>query len=188
MKFKPALIIPLLVVSWTLAAGQTFTGKRPNASAARASKHEGKEPEQQVERKLAVDANVSVRVCVQSGSITVRGWDKNEVRARSTDVAEIELQHDSEPAKKIQLLIADKAQGPGRTTSCLSFSDVELDVPRGATVQLQTRDGDISTSDVATVYVNTQNGDVSIERASKAVDAGTIGGVISVRNSSGCIN
>src|SRR6266850_57127 len=140
MKFKSVLILPLLVVSWTLAAGQTFTGKRPNAAAARAGKREGKEPDQQVERKLAADANVSVRVCVQSGSITVHG--------------------------------------PGRTTSCLSFSDVELNVPRGATVQLQTRDGDIRTSDVATAYVNTQNGDVSIERASKAVDAGTIGGVI----------
>ena len=123
-----------------------------------------------------------------SGSITVHGWDRKEVRARSTDVAEIEFQHEGEPARKIQLLIADKAQGPGRTTSCLSFSDVEMDVPHGATVQLQTRDGDISVEDVATAYVNTQNGDVRIEHASKAVDVGTIGGEISLRESSGGVN
>jgi hypothetical protein len=110
------------------------------------------------------------------------------VRARSTDVAELELQHEGAPAKKIQLLIADKAEGPKRTTTCLSFSDVDLDVPRGATVQLQTRDGDIKITDVATAYVNTQNGDVTIERASVAVDAGTIGGVISLKDSKGGVN
>jgi Putative adhesin len=74
------------------------------------------------------------------------------------------------------------------TASCLSFSDVEMNVPRGATVQLQTRDGDINVADVSTAYVNTQSGDVSIQRATKAVDAGTMGGVISLKDSSGCIN
>jgi hypothetical protein len=183
-------------------SGQTFTRKPPAPRPTRVTeKREVKqskdskdteEPEeadeQPVERTIAADANVAVSVCVSSGSITVHGWDRKEVRARSTDVAEIEFQHEGEPAKKIQLLIADKAEGPGRTTSCLSFSDVEMDVPRGATVQLQTRDGDIHVADVATAYVNTQNGDVSIERASKAVDAGTIGGEISLKESSGGVN
>jgi len=146
------------------------------------------EAEQPVERTIAAEVNVAVKVCVASGSITVRGWDRQEVRARSTDVAELELQHEGTPAKKIQLLIADKAEGPKRTTTCLSFSDVDLDVPRGATVQLQTRDGDIKIADVATAYVNTQNGDVTIERASVAVDAGTIGGLISLKDSKGGVN
>jgi len=183
------------------ASGQTVTHtrtvkrttrafeKREAKNSEEAKAEEAGEPtEQPVERTIAADANVAVKVCVASGSITVHGWDRKEVRARSTDVAEIEFQHDGEPARKIQLLIADKAQGPGRTTTCLSFSDVEMDVPRGATVQLQTRDGDINIADVATAYVNTQNGDILIERASKAVDAGTIGGVILVKDSGGGLN
>ena len=193
MKFRRALVFSVLLASGAVASGQTFTDKRPEPRAARAAdKRAAKDWEadvdQQVERTIATSAGVAVKVCVTSGSITVHGWDRNEVRARSTDVAEIEFQHEGEPANKIQLLIADKAQGPGATTSCLSFSDVEMNVPRGATVQLQTRDGDISVADVSTAYVNTQSGDVSIERVTKAVDAGTMGGVISLKNSSGCIN
>lgn len=212
MKFIRVFVIPILatlvVASGVATSGQTFTRKPPanrttsavekrkvketKEAKAREEKEEGAESEaeaeQPVERTIAADANVAVKVCVASGSITVHGWDRKEVRARSSDVAEIEFQHQGEPATKIQLLIADKAQGPDRRTSCLSFSDVELEVPRGATVQLQTRDGDISVVDVATAYVSTQNGDVSIERASKAIDAGTIGGLITLKDSSGWVN
>jgi hypothetical protein len=206
MKFSKATAIPILVtllLAFSLAAaGQTLRSRRPTSRGVRVpDKRTVKDlketseaadaeasGEQPVERTIAANPSVAVKVCVASGSITVHGWDRKEVRARSTDVAEIEFQHEGEPASKIQLLIADRAQGPGRTTSCLSFSDVDLDVPRGAAVQLQTRDGDINVADVATAYVNTQNGDVSIERASKAVDAGTVGGVIYLKDSSGSVN
>jgi hypothetical protein len=182
MKFRTAFIIPILILSVaTFALG-------------RDDKREKKDRAQQVERTTSADANVAVSVCLASGAISVRGWDRNEVRARSKDVAELEFRRrdatpESSPAKKIEVLMSDRADAPaGRLGSCRAFSDIELDVPHGATVQLQTRDGSISVAAVAKVYVNTQSGDISIERASQSVDAGCIGGNITLRDSSGRIS
>jgi hypothetical protein len=63
-----------------------------------------------------------------------------------------------------------------------------MDVPAGATVQVQTRDGDIMIAGVAGAYAGSQNGDITIERATKLVEAGSVGGSISLRNSSGRVN
>jgi len=120
-------------------------------------------------------------------------WNRNEVRVRSSEAAEIKFQRkdegaDASPAKKIELLVLDKEEAPEQPGFCESSSEIELDVPRGATVQLRTRDSDISVFEVATVYVNTQNGDVSIERATRTVEVGSIGGGISLKESSGRIN
>ena len=180
MKFRPPLIVLLLIVSSIAAPAGT-------------DKRDEKKRGSKVERTIAADPAVSVSACLMSGSITVHGWDRNEVRARSTEAVEIQFRRkdesaDANPAKKIEVLVADKAQGPEPANSCESFSEIELDVPRGATVQLQTRDSDISVVGVATVYVSTQNGDVDVERATRAVDAGTIGGSISLKDSSGRIN
>lgn len=180
MKLRTSLVLLLLVLSSTLTLANTDKRKEKGRGA-------------KAERTIATEANVAVSVCMISGSIRVHGWDRNEVRARSSEAAEIEFRRegqgsDTKLARKIELLIADEAQGVGHARSCESFSEIELDVPREATVQLQTRDSDIEVADVAVVYVSTQNGDVNIERATKAVDAGTIGGGISLRDSSGSIS
>jgi len=184
MKFRTAFIIPVLILAWTVA---TFALGHDD-------RREDKARAQQVERTASADSNVAVSVCLTSGTISVRGWDRTEVRARSRDVADLELRRrdatpESSPAKKIEVLISDRAEGPaGRLSSCRAFSDIELDVPRGATVQLQTRDGNINVADVAKAYVNTQSGDIRLERASQSVDAGCIGGNITLKDSSGRIS
>lgn len=180
MRLRTILILSLLFVAATPASAHS--DKR---------KEKGRGPK--VERTIATEANVAVSACLISGRVRVRGWDRNEVRARSSEAAEIQFRREGEGpdtrlARKVELLIADEAQGTAHARSCESFSEIELDVPRGATVQLQTRDSDIEVADVAIVYVSTQNGDVSIERATKAVDAGTIGGGISLQDSSGTIS
>lgn len=178
MKLRAILILLTLLFS-TLAVP------------ARADKRDEKRRGAKVERKIAVEPSVSISACISSGSIKVSGWDRNEVRARSAEAAEIELKRKdvgTGAATKIEVLVGDKAEDLSQGNPCEAFSEIELDVPRGATVQLQTRDSDIDVTDVATVYVNTQNGDVSIERATRNVDAGTIGGGISLKDSSGRIN
>jgi DUF4097 and DUF4098 domain-containing protein YvlB len=182
MKFRTAFIIPVLIL-----AVATFALGRDD-------KREKKDRAQQVERTTSADSSVAVSVCLASGAISVRGWDRNEVRARSRDVGELEFRRrdatpESSPAKKIEVLISDRADGSvGRLGSCRAFSDIELDVPRGATVQLQTRDGNINVTDVAKAFVNTQSGDIRLERASQSVDAGCIGGNITLKDSSGRIS
>jgi DUF4097 and DUF4098 domain-containing protein YvlB len=50
---------------------------------------------------------------------------------------------------------------------------------------VQTRDGDISISGVSGAYAGSQNGSIEIARATKVIEAGSIGGSITLRDSSG---
>jgi len=176
MRYRILLIIPVLLVSWTAAARP---GKRT------------REPRnQQVERTTAAAPDVALSVCLGSGSLSVRGWDQNQVRVRSSDGLPIELSRpagasNSAPARELAVVIVNMLSKP--RSSCLPFGDIELDVPRGANLQLQTRDADVSVSGVAGVKVVTQGGTVSIQRVTRVVDATSIGGDISVQDSRAAI-
>ena len=147
-----------------------------------------------IERSTEADPHVTLTLCVMSGQITVRGWDKSEVRARSSDAQEIAFRRidktkdTSKPATRIDVMITDKSEQDDAKSDCQATADVDLDVPVGCTVQVQTRDGDISITGVAAAYAGSQNGDISIERAARLVEAGSVGGSISLKDSSGRIN
>ena len=148
-------------------------------------------PSDKIERSIPVDPRASITLCVMSGTLTVRGWDKNELRARSADADQIELRRidkakdPTTPASRVDVMVLVKYGGKG---DCQSLADVEMDVPRDATVQVQTRDGDILITGVAGAYAGSQNGDIVIERVSKFVEAGVVGGSISLKDSTGRIN
>ena len=149
---------------------------------------------QKVERSMAVDPHATITLCVASGALTVRGWDKNEVRVRSNDVDQLEFRRidkpkaPATPASRIDVILIDKTVRANPQIDCQAIGDVDMDVPSGATVQAQTRDGDIEISGVAAAYAGSQNGDIRIERATKLVEAGSVGGSISLTNSSGRVN
>jgi hypothetical protein len=172
---KTLLIISLLMLS----AGGAF---------AHPDKHEKKGLGSQVERAAA--PNVLLSVCLASGDIKVHGWDRNQVRARANDTDEIELARpgavrDSDQAKEITVMIGNQSRK--HVGSCHFDGDIELDVPRGASVRLQTRDGHIYVADVAEVHAETVGGDVDLEGVKRSVEANTIGGAISLKNSSGSV-
>jgi len=149
---------------------------------------------EKTERSTIVDPQVTVTLCVMSGTLTVRGWDKNEIRARSSDVDQIDFRRidkgkdTSRPATRIDVMVVDESYKLKTKADCQAVADVDMDVPVGATVQVQTRDGDISIVGVAAAYAGSQNGDISIEKVSKLVEAGSVGGSISLKDSSGRIN
>ena len=154
-------------------------------------------PGEKIERSMPVSPQVTVTLCVASGALMVRGWDKNELRVRSSDAGQIELRRldkakdPSTPAWRIDVMVMDSSSKVSRVNvklDCQALADVEMDVPMGATVQVQTRDGDIDITGVAAAYAGSQNGNISIERATKLVEAGSVGGSISLRDSSGRVN
>lgn len=182
MKFRAILIGLVLITSAAIVFAHT-------------EDHKDKERSQKMERTMAVDSAVSVSVCVMSGNITVRGWDKNEVRARSADAVQIELKSlepvSPEKTKKLEVLIHNKSETPrpqAPQAKCQAYSDVELDIPRGARVLVQTRDGDIDIAEIASAYVGTQNGDISVEQVSHSIEVGSIGGSICIKDSSGRVS
>src|SRR4030095_2882966 len=93
----------------------------------------------------------------------------------------------AKPARKIDVFIDDKSDRRARV-DCQASADLELDVPKGATVQVQTRDGDISIAGVEAAYAGSQNGDICIERVGQIIEAGSIGGGISLKDSSGRVS
>lgn len=176
MRYRTFLIIPVLIICCA-------------AAAARPDKHKPKADDQEVERTTAADPRVVLTVCLGSGNITVHGWDRDQVHARMSDGMQIEFQPpaagNSAPPKELKLEMKDGRPGPGNR--CLPFGNLELEVPRGATVNLQAADAEIDASGVARVNINTQNGAVTVERVTGAVDVNTLGGEITVVNSQGGI-
>ena len=152
------------------------------------------QPGEKIERSLPVDAQATVTLCVASGTLNVRGWEKSEVRIRSLGAGQVEfrridkIKDPSKPATRVDVMVMQRAGTANKTLDCQAFADVEMEVPAGATVQVQTRDGDIRISGVAAAYAGSQNGDITIERATKMVEAGSVGGSIVLRDSSGRVN
>lgn len=152
------------------------------------------QPPQKVERSLAVDPQATVTLCVASGTLKVRGWEKSEVRVRSLGAAQVDFRRidkvkdTSKPATRVDVMVFDRAGMMNPRLDCRAFANVEMEVPAEATVQVQTRDGNITISGVASAYAGSQNGDIDIDHATKLVEAGSVGGSISLRESSGRIN
>jgi len=153
------------------------------------------QPGEKIERSLPVDPQATVTLCVASGTLTVRGWEKSEVRVRSLGAGQLDFRRidktkdTSKPATRVDVMVMMHKTGmTNARLDCQAFADVEMDVPSGATVQVQTRDGDISIAGVAAAYAGSQNGDITIERATKLVEAGSVGGSIYLKDSSGRVN
>jgi hypothetical protein len=152
------------------------------------------QPPQKVERSLAVDPHATVTLCVASGTLKVRGWEKSEVRVRSLGAAQVDFRRidkvkdPSKPATRVDVMVLDRTGMLNPRLDCRAFANVEMEVPAGATVQVQTRDGNITISGVAAAYAGSQNGDIDIDHATKLVEAGSVGGSISLRDSTGRIN
>src|SRR5262249_8940119 len=71
--------------------------------------------------------------------------------------------------------------------SCLTLGDIELTVPRGASVKLQTTSGEINAAEVARVEATSQAGAISVSGVHDEIEANPIGGEIEVRDSAGAI-
>jgi hypothetical protein len=176
MKFRAIQICFVLIVA------TAAIGVRPASS-------NDDVPSQKIERTVSADPSVTVSICVMSGSISVHGWDKNEVLARSSDAAQIELRQrdgatQSGKATRVEVFVVDKSDEQ-RINNCQAYSDLELFVPHGASVHVQTRDGDIDIADIAVAVAGTQNGDICVERVSRAVEVGSVGGSVSIKDSTG---
>ncbi|MFL6211500.1 MAG: DUF4097 family beta strand repeat-containing protein [Pyrinomonadaceae bacterium] len=157
------------------------------------------------EQTLAADQAATVILCLESGGITVRGWERKEVHARNASGGQIELRRadastGSAPATRIEVLMPESPEDRPRPGECAHSGDVILDVPRGSSVQLKGGSGDIDVSGVAYIRadtlggsielrdiarlaeVTTANGDIELTRAKGRARLRTISGTIEVRD------
>ena len=139
----------------------------------------------QVERTIVVEPDVRVSLCLGSGSITVRGWDRNEVRIRTSDTTRIDFQRrgTDNPGWSRELALVNPITG----SKCVAFGDIELDVPREAGIDLQADNARVQAAGMARVKITNRGGSIEVEQVSHTIDINTIGGHISIRNSRGSI-
>ena len=184
----------LLVVS--AVAGLIFSlAGTTSAHKAKTESQPGESPGEKVEKSMAVSPELTVTLCVASGTLKVRGWEKNELRVRSADASQIELRRldkakdPTTPAWRIDVMVLDASTSKiNARRDCQALADVEMEVPTGATVQVQTRDGDITITGVSAAYAGSQNGNIAIDRVTKIIEAGSVGGSIFLKDSSGRVN
>src|SRR6185369_13934086 len=97
------------------------------------NKSHSSEKLEKLERSTAVDPHASITLCVMSGKLTVRGWDRSELRVRSTDADQLELRRIDKvkdkdkdsvtPAMRIDVMVVDKQTPKG---DCQAVADVEM--------------------------------------------------------------
>jgi hypothetical protein len=141
-----------------------------------------------LERRAAADSKAVVTLCVDTGDVVVRGWDRAEVRARIAEEGALRLLTPSvSPAPRVEVLVSNDREAEPRPGSCGSNDTVEVMVPRGATVDVQSRNGHVEVADVSEARVRSLSGDVDVRRVSQSVEVSCLSGDVSVSDSSGTV-
>jgi DUF4097 and DUF4098 domain-containing protein YvlB len=115
--------------------------------------------------RAAVDAQVTIQN--DNGTVTVTGWDRNEVsvRARSGDSRDIRLSGDEQ---RIRVRTDDSP-------------DLEVRVPRRARVEVRTQSGSISVTDVdGSVDLESTSGEFRVNGNPQVIDIEGISGSIAI--------
>jgi hypothetical protein len=197
-----SLLLAALLVSSGNAFGQkssgTGTGRgqgvgRGEGKGRGAGHDEADEaPEEPAVATTAVTSSVNVTLATRAGKISVRGWDRNELRAQSKEAgATIELRksgdpNEASPSSRVEIMVSGKPDNEARDEAdCYADADVTLDVPRGATIILKTEDGDIDVEGVGEAHIDTTGGRIDLRGVSKATEARSVGGDVSLEDSSG---
>lgn len=174
LSFKASLLFALALALAPPAAAQTPRGGTPAAE------------DFALERRADAEAKAVVSLCITSGDVIVRGWERAEVRARVHDSGALRLQTPNiRPAPRVVVLVSEDREESLDAGHCGSNARVELMVPRGATVEVEARDGHVEVADVAGARVKVLSGDVNVRRVSESVEVSCLSGDVSVEDSSG---
>jgi DUF4097 and DUF4098 domain-containing protein YvlB len=135
--------------------------------------------DERVASSLAAKPEVVVSLVARRGRVTVRGWERQEIRATSDNGGQIELQRADE---------TKELEAAQRVRVSLSPMDsaVELNVPRGATVRVKVS-GEVFVEDVAEVEIEAGDAAVYLRGISRSTEVSSIGNTI-LKDSSGRIH
>lgn len=145
------------------------------------------------EKSLAVDPNVSIKMCVAEGNLKVNGWERNEVRVfvRNGRLPGFKILEKDEKTGKGNWIritnVAPEGSKPGPMSECLAGVDIELDVPMKAAMDLSGRSANTVIDSIRKVKIETNDGDIQIRNIAGGINATTYGGNLNVESSEGSI-
>ncbi len=149
--------------------------------------------ETSAEKSIAVDAKVNISLCISDGKLKVNGWERNEIRAFVDSGSEVgfnvrEKNKLSSKAVWVEVLGFDPTKNKETNPDeCLSGEEIELDVPRGATVNIKGQAGETIIESVGKVTVGIVGGDIFLSDIERGIDAKTYEGDVTVGKSGGAM-
>jgi hypothetical protein len=143
------------------------------------------------EKSISTESKVNITLCVKEGNVRVNGWDRDEIRAYVEDGSQVgfKIVQDNPKTKKpvwVAVIGFDpKKNSEIKPEECLSGSEIELDVPRNATINLESRESEVKIESVAKVSVETLSGGIYLNEIANGVKATTYRGDLTVEKSGG---
>lgn len=147
-----------------------------------------------IEKAIAADPNVAVKLCISEGAVKINGWERNEVRVfvrngRRFDFRSLEKDPETGKANWIWITGASAdGAAPGPSNQCLAGDSVELDIPMRASVGLEARTSGAEIDSVRKVNVKIVEGSISLRNIPGGVSAEAFQGDITIESSSGQIS
>lgn len=165
---------------------------RPSRNAAKTIANRSTPP---AEKSIAADPKVNVRLCVAEGRLKINGWERNEIRAfvaggrGAVGFKVLQKNRQNESPVWIAVLGDDTSKNKQATADeCLSGDEIELDVPRGATVNVKSRMSETVIDSVARATVENLGGNIFLSNIAQGIDATTYEGDITVEQSGGAMS
>lgn len=185
----------IFFVSVGISFAQTigFPPRPPKPTFPKTSKESRISSGASAEKSIAADAKVSIQLCVSEGRLKVNGWERGEIRAfigGGSAVGFEVLQKNAltNNAIWVKVLGFDPANTKEASREeCLSGEEIELDVPRGATLKIKSSQSDTTIDSVRKVTVEIDGGDIFVSRVAEGVEARTFEGDVTIENSSGAM-
>lgn len=140
------------------------------------------------ERAIRVSPNVNLNVCVTEGTLSVNGWRRNEVRILVRNGNKFNFKVLEKADEKPVWISAYSQVTKGKTTvvsDCIGGSEVAIDIPVGATLNLKGKSINATIDTLKKVNVETVGGDITIRNITSGVKAKTYRGDITVDESKG---
>jgi hypothetical protein len=150
----------------------------------------GRDERKTSERAIAAEPNVAIKLCVSEGSIRINGSERKEVRVFVRNGRKFEfrsLEKDPETGKANWLWIASTS-GPGPLSNCLAGDSVDIDLPMGASIDLEARTAGAVVDSVKKAAVKIVEGSINLRNITGGVQASAYQGDVTVESSSGLID
>lgn len=130
-----------------------------------------------VERRVAAEANGEVVISNVSGTIDVRGWDRNEVQVTGELGGSVE-RVDVESSKGRTIVKVVLPRGNARDGD----ADIEVRVPKNSTIEVSAVSADVSSRGVLGAQrLKSVSGEVTAEIAASESDVRSVSGDVTVR-------
>jgi hypothetical protein len=139
-----------------------------------------------VERKVAAEANGEVIISNVSGTIDVRGWDRNEVHVSGQLDEDVErLDVESSNGRTVVKVVLPRGRVRGGDAT------IEVQVPKGSSVEVSAVSADVSSRGVlGTQRLKSVSGDVTVRGSGRPISlrVTSVSGTLDLSNVAGKLN